>query len=66
MTSAIKMLSCLSALLLSACSASTPEIKSDYCLYYEIVTVSHQDVITDGTAKPILDNNDTWKALCKN
>lgn len=50
---------------LSGCNNfSGPMIKSDYCTAYEVVYVVKADVLTDGTARPILNNNETWRELC--
>lgn len=50
--------------LLVSCNPSGVVTKHDFCERYEPVFVSRKDVLTDGTARPILNNNETYKALC--
>jgi hypothetical protein len=52
------------AMLLVGCSTSGP-VTNNYCDIVRPIYVSKKDVFTDGTAKQILEHNETWKAICK-
>lgn len=54
---------CLMALLLSACGTSGVGI-NDYCVLFSPIRVSRADVLTDGTARQILAQNETWERVC--
>lgn len=54
---------CLAALLLTGCATSGAV--TNYCDISKPVYISKQDVLTDGTAKQILQHNETWQRICK-
>lgn len=53
----------LMAMQLSAC-AMTGRVTDSYCAIGRTIYISKQDVLTDGTARQILDHNEVGKALC--
>ena len=57
------MIVCLTALLLTGCATSGRV--TNYCNIAEPILISKKDVFTDGTAKQILQHNETWQAICK-
>jgi len=38
---------------------------TDYCTIASPVYISKKDVLTDGTARQILEHNETWQRACK-
>lgn len=52
------------ALLLSACGTNGVVI-NDYCILFSPIRVSRADVLTDGTARQILAQNETWGRVCR-
>lgn len=57
----------ISFLLLTACAATGPEIEviDAGCLWAAPIYVSHDDVLTDDTARQILAHNETWARRCR-
>lgn len=52
------------AMLLAGCT--TPgAVTNNYCDITQPIYVSKSDVFTDGTARQILEHNETWKRICK-
>lgn len=54
---------CLVAVLLTGCATSG--VATSYCDISKPVYISKQDVLTDGTARQILQHNETWQRVCK-
>jgi len=48
---------------LSAC-AMTGRVTDSFCTVSRPIYISRQDVLTDGTARQILDHNEVGEALC--
>lgn len=63
MMRAATLTACLMALLLTGCGATGRG--TEYCVLARPIMVSRADVLTDGTARQILEANETWKRLCK-
>ncbi len=53
----------LMAMQLNAC-AMTGRVTDSFCAIGRPIYVSKQDVLTDGTARQILDHNEVGKDLC--
>jgi hypothetical protein len=60
----MKLSVCLMAMLLAGC-ATTGVVTNNYCDVTKPIYVSKSDVFTDGTARQILEHNETWKRICK-
>lgn len=54
----------LLALLCGGCAAPQVRTVTDYCTPWRAIYSSKQDVLTDGTAKAILDHDRTGAKLC--
>lgn len=52
------------ALACSACAAPQVRTVTDYCTPWRPIYVSKQDVLTDGTARAILEHDRTGAKLC--
>jgi len=50
-------------MLLSACSTSGAGI--DICSIMEPILISHDDVLTEGTARQILIHNEVYERVCQ-
>ena len=60
----VPMLSgCLLLMLLNACSTSGAGI--DICSIMEPILISHDDVLTEGTARQILIHNEFYERVCQ-
>lgn len=59
----MKLTVCLMAVLLTGCATSGRAI--NYCDLTRPVYISKKDVLTDGTARQILQHNETWQRVCK-
>lgn len=59
---------CLTALLLISCAttgcATSKQVAPDYCATAKPIYVSRVDVISDATAREILEHNETGRNLC--
>lgn len=51
-------------MLLSGCAILGRET-SQYCDISQPIYISKKDELTDGTARQILEHNETWKRICK-
>jgi len=51
-------------MLLSGCAILGRETNA-YCDIANPIYISKQDEFTDGTARQILQHNETWKRICK-
>lgn len=53
----------LLALSLTNCTATGPATEAQ-CVWAKPILVSKADILTEGTARQILEHNRTWKAVC--
>ena len=53
----------LAALLLTGCGTNGVVIDTS-CDWVRPILISRDDVLTDGTARQILEHNETWQAVC--
>lgn len=62
----MRLILCLTAALLTGCVTNGPviELVDTACNWTGPILISKQDVLTDGTAKQILQHNENWEANC--
>lgn len=51
--------------LLAGCAMFGQGTKHAYCDIANPIYISKKDELTDGTARQILEHNETWKRICK-
>lgn len=59
----LKLLVCLTMLCVSGCGVNGSVIDTA-CSWVRPIMISKDDALTPGTARQILDHNDSWKAAC--
>ncbi len=62
MTSIVRSIACLTALLLSGCAATGQG--TEYCALARPIFIGRADALTQRTAEAVLKHNETWAETC--